>query len=142
MRPAASRRAVAAATPLLAGVLAVGVLTGCAAAPGRTSSAGQTVTATPTPSAIVRVRFDHETRHHEAPLRSVVVPRGATVEMVVGSDVARRVLVPELGRALDVTAGGTVTIRFLALGTLSVRIAEAGAVRGGTVIGRVVPRTL
>lgn len=140
MRPAASRRAARAAVSALAAGLAVAVLAGCAGMPGAGRPAGPTATATAQPSGIVRVRFDHERGRERAAVRSVVVPRGATVELVVGSDVARRVLVPELGRTLDVTAGATVTIRFLALGTLSVRVAEAGAVRGGTVIGRVVPR--
>ncbi|MFP5020919.1 hypothetical protein [Pseudonocardia phyllosphaerae] len=126
------------AVPLLA-VVAAGLLTACDASG---APAGPTTTATRAADDVVRIRFDHRERE---PLRipTVVVPRGATIEMVVGSDVAHRILVPELGRTLDVSAGGTVTIRFLALGTLSVRIGDTpDAVRGGTVIARVVPKIL
>lgn len=86
------------------------------------------------------VRFDATGAVPPPEVPTVVVPRGSTVVLTVGSDRARRVLVPEQGRAVDVTAGGTVTIRFLALGTLSVRVAEPGTERGGTAIGRVEPR--
>lgn len=127
---------------LLAGLLGLGLPAACAV-PGTTPRGGPTAVATAAPGEIVRVRFDHVAGRPAGPVRTVVVPRGATVDLVVGSDVARRIVVPELGRARDVTAGGTVTIRFLALGTLSVRITtDDDAVRDGTVIGRVEPRTL
>lgn len=139
--PADASRGAARIARVLTGVLvAAGVLAGCGTVT-TPQAAGPTTTATPQPSGIVTVRMDHR-EGHDGPVETVIVPRGATVQLVVGSDRAHRVLVPELGRELDVTAGGTVTIRFLALGTLSVRLAEPGAVRGGTVIGRVETRIL
>lgn len=141
MRPDVSRRAARASRVLAGVLLPAAVLAGCGAA-ANGQVAGPVSTATAQPSGIVTVRMDHREADDEAPVGTVIVPRGATVQLVVGSDRARRVLVPELGRELDVSAGGTVTIRFLALGTLSVRLADPGAVRGGTVIGRVEPRIL
>lgn len=125
---------------LLAGLLvATPAITGCGAVAGA-GPAGPTVAATADANGLTPVRFDfHSTAPVEA-VPTVVVPRGTTVVLTVGSDVARRVLVPEQGRAVDVTAGGTVTIRFLALGVLSVRVAEPGADRGETIIGFVEPR--
>lgn len=125
---------------LLAGLL-IGTpsVAGCGAVAGA-DPAGPTLVATADADGLTPVRFDFRSTEAIEAVPTVVVPRGSTVVLTVGSDVARRVLVPEQGRAVDVTAGGTVTIRFLALGTFSVRVAEPGTDRGGTVIGRVEPR--
>ncbi|GAA4964699.1 hypothetical protein WHI96_02580 [Pseudonocardia tropica] len=127
---------------LLAGML---VLSPAAAGCGATGStagaaaAGPTVAASADSHGLTPVRFDHSATRPAPAVPTVRVKRGTTVVLTVGSDVARRVLVPEQGRAVDVSAGGTVTLRFLALGTFTVRVAEPGAVRGGTIIGRVEP---
>ncbi|ALE75299.1 hypothetical protein AD006_03795 [Pseudonocardia sp. EC080610-09] len=125
---------------LFAGLLVVTPPLAACGTAGGAAQAGPTRVATADASGLTPVRFDFSSAAGVEAVGTVVVPRGTTVVLTVGSDVARRVLVPEQGRAVDVTAGGTVTIRFLALGTLSVRVAEPGADRGGTVIGRVVPR--
>lgn len=125
---------------LLAGLLvAILAAAGCGAVAGA-GPAGPTLVATTDANGLTPVRFDFRSTTPVGAVPTVIVPRGTTVVLTVGSDVARRVLVPEQGRAVDVTAGGTVTIRFLALGVLSVRVAEPGADRGGTIIGFVEPR--
>ena len=127
---------------LLAGVLVVTpAAAGCGAMAGA-RQAGPTLVATADADGVTPVRFDFDPAEPVEAVPTVVVPRGTTVVLTVGSDVARRVLVPEQGRAVNVTAGGTVTIRFLALGTFSVRVAAPGTERGGggTVIGTVQPR--
>ncbi|SFN45756.1 hypothetical protein SAMN05216207_1014119 [Pseudonocardia ammonioxydans] len=125
---------------LLAGLLmAVPATAGCGAVAGA-RPVGPTLVAATDANGLTPVRFDFRSTDPVEAVPTVIVARGTTVVLTVGSDVARRVLVPEQGRALDVTAGGTVTLRFLALGTLSVRVAEPGANRGGTVIGHVRPR--
>ncbi|WP_224388796.1 hypothetical protein [Pseudonocardia sp. ICBG1293] len=127
---------------LLAGVLVLSpAAAGCGAAGSTagTVAAGPTVAASADAHGLTPVRFDHSATRPDPAVPTVRVRRGTTVVLTVGSDVARRVLVPEQGRAVDVSAGGTVTLRFLALGTFTVRVAEPGAVRGGTVIGRVEP---
>ncbi|ANY06474.1 hypothetical protein [Pseudonocardia sp. HH130630-07] len=128
-------------TPAVLAVLAaLSVIAGCGAvAPVRPP--GPVTVAQAGADGLTPVRFDVAEPVPPELIPTVVVPRGTTVVLTVGSDLARRVLVPEQGRAVDVTAGGTVTIRFLALGTLTVRVAEPGTDRGGgTVIGRVEPR--
>ncbi|MBC3194189.1 hypothetical protein H7X46_24350 [Pseudonocardia sp. C8] len=127
---------------LAAALVATPAAAGCGAVAGAGPSgpAGPTVTATTDANGLTPVRFDFRSTDPVEAVPTVIVPRGTTVVLTVGSDIARRVLVLEQGRTVDVTAGGTVTIRFLALGTLSVRVAEPGADRGGTVIGIVQPR--
>lgn len=127
---------------LLAGVLVLApAVAGCGAAgtAAGAAAAGPTVVAAADEQGLTPVRFDYVATTPDPAVPTVRVRRGTTVVLTVGSDVARRVLVPEQGRAIDVSAGSTVTLRFLALGTFSVRVAEPGASRGGTVIGRVEP---
>ncbi|MEQ3551010.1 hypothetical protein WIS52_11050 [Pseudonocardia nematodicida] len=125
---------------LLAGLLvATPAVAGCSVVHGDAEAAGPTVVAT-AEAGMTRVDLDHRSGEDPGPVPRVIVPRGSTVVLTVGSDVARRVLIPEQGRAVDVTAGSTVTVRFLALGNASVRVAEPGTDRGGTVIGRIEPR--
>lgn len=127
---------------LLAGMLVLPLAAAGCGAVGPTTgtvAAGPTVTASADSHGLTPVRFDHWEARPVTAVPTVRVRRGTTVVLTVGSDVARRVLVPEQGRAVDVSAGGTVPLRFLALGTFTVRVAEPGAVRGGTIIGRVEP---
>lgn len=123
---------------MLAGMLLA--VTACGVPEAGAGPAGPTTVATAGADGMTPVRFEHRSDEPGRPVPTVIVPRGTTLVLTVGSDVARRVLIPEQGRIVDVTAGGTVTVRFIALGTLSVRVAEPGAERGGTIIGRVQPR--
>ncbi|BBF99226.1 hypothetical protein C8E95_4429 [Pseudonocardia autotrophica] len=123
---------------LLAGMLVTA--TACGVPAAGAGPAGPTIVATAGADGMTPVRFEHRSGEPVEAVPTVIVPRGTTLVLTVGSDVARRVLIPEQGRAVDVTAGGTVTVRFIALGTLSVRVTEPGADDGGTVIGRVQPR--
>ncbi|WP_344023242.1 hypothetical protein [Pseudonocardia kongjuensis] len=126
-----------------AGLMLAGVLvatTACGVPVAGAGPAGPTTVATAGADGMTPVRFDHRSTEPVEAVPTVIVPRGTTVVLTVGSDVARRVLIPEQGRRVDVTAGGTVTVRFIALGTLSVRVTEPGEDRGGTIIGRVQPR--
>ena len=59
------------------------------------------------------------------------VASGSTVELVVGSDVADRVVIGGLDRTLFVTAGATATIRFVAPGPA--RLTVTSSDRGGPI---------
>ena len=60
------------------------------------------------------VRFDHRSGAARRPATVVAVPRGAVVALVVGSDVTERVTLTGLGWSRYVTAGSTVSLRFVA----------------------------
>jgi len=59
-----------------------------------------------------------------------VVPRGGTVELVIGSDTAERIVISGLDQVRYVTAGGTVTLRFVATAPAAVRLGESGTELG------------
>lgn len=112
------RRRVAVLTvPVLA------VLAACGMPPSGTAVA-------PGADGVVHVRLDHRSVDGSRP-PVVLVPRGGTVELVIGSDTAERVVTTGPDQVRYVSAGGTVTVRFVASGTTTVRLGDSG-----TEIGR------
>ena len=93
-------------------LILLAVLAGCATLPAAVPA---TPTITPAASAdgVRTVRFEHRSAAAQPPVTVVAVPRGATVEMVVGSDVTERVALRGYGWSRYVTAGSTVTLRFV-----------------------------
>lgn len=113
----------------LAGLLlALATTGGCAALPAG-ASAPPAVTPAADADGVLHVRFEHRAGvPAAAPV--VPVPLGSTVELVVGSDVAERVLLSGYGeRVRYVTAGGTVTLRYVLdrPGALTVSLGDSGA---------------
>lgn len=110
----------------------LGASQACAALPSGGSPpvpTGPTVAPVAGVDGVIRVRFDHRAGVDDPP-PVVVVPRGGTVELVVGSDTAQRVQVSGLDQFRYVTAGGTVTLRFVASGPMDVRLGDSGTALG------------
>ncbi len=108
----------------------LGASQACAALPsGGSPPAAPTVAPVAGVDGVTRVRFDHRAGVDDPP-PVVVVPRGGTVELVVGSDTAQRVQVSGLDQFRYVTAGGTVTLRFVASGPMDVRLGDSGTALG------------
>lgn len=107
----------------------VGAAPACAALPPGRGPQAPTVAPVASADGVTRVRFDHRSgADHPAPV--VVVPRGGTVELVVGSDTAERVVVSGVDQVRYVTAGGTVTLRFVAAIPADVRLGGSGTELG------------
>jgi len=121
---------------LVVALSAVALLTSaaCAALPSGRDTQAPTVAPAASADGVTRVRFDHRDGATGAP-PVVVVPRGGTVELVIGSDTAERVVVSGVGQVRYVTAGGTVTLRFVASAPAEVRLWDSG-----TELGRVALR--
>lgn len=107
-----SRRGPGARARAGGSLLVLLALTGCASLP---TAAPPTPTITPSTSAdgAQRVRLDHRGGTAQGPAPVAAVARGSTVELVVGSDVAERVTLEGYGWTRYVTAGSTVTLRFV-----------------------------
>lgn len=115
VRPCRDATASARSTGPAAALLAValgGLLAGCGALP---TSAQPAPALAPVAGAdgVLHVRLDHRAGAPAGPAPVVVLPRGSTVELVVGSDVAEQVVLSGYDRTRFVTAGGTVTVRFI-----------------------------
>lgn len=116
---------------LCAFAIVVGAAPACAALPSGAGPQAPTLAPVATADGVTRVRFDHRSGAEQA-APVVVVPRGGTVELVVGSDTAERVVVSGVNQVRYVTAGGTVTLRFVAATPAEVRLGDSG-----TQLGRV-----
>ncbi|RZT83580.1 hypothetical protein EV383_0389 [Pseudonocardia sediminis] len=112
-------------------VLALASLVGCGTLP---PPVPVTPTITPAASAdgVRSVRFDHRPGALQPPATVVAVPRGAVVDLVVGSDVAERVTLQGYGWSRYVTAGSTVSLRFVVdrPGELTVTVGDPGVELG------------
>lgn len=106
-----------------------GTVPACAALPSGGGPQAPTVAPVASADGVTRVRFDHRSGAEQA-APVVVVPRGGTVELVVGSDTAERVVVSGVDQIRYVTAGGTVTLRFVATTPADVRLGDSGAELG------------
>ena len=80
---------------------------------------------------VAHVRLEHRRDAPPGPAPVFGVASGSTVELVVGSDVADRVVIGGLDRTLFVTAGATATIRFVAPGPA--RLTVTSSDRGGPI---------
>ncbi|TCK27140.1 hypothetical protein [Pseudonocardia endophytica] len=107
----------------------LGAAPACAALPSGATPQAPTVAPAASADGVTRVRLDHRSGADQA-APVVMVPRGGTVELVVGSDTAERVVVSGIDQVRYVTAGGTVTMRFVATTPADVRLGESGTELG------------
>lgn len=109
------------------------VVLGASAACGALPSGGALPVPTVAPVAaadgVTHVRLDHRAGADD-PRPVVLVPRGATVELVIGSDTAERIVVSGPDQVRYVSAGGTVTLRFVAAAPATVRLGDSGTELG------------
>ena len=114
---------------LCASAVLLGPATACAALPSGAGQQASGVAPAASADGVTRVRFDHRSGvDQEAAV--VAVPRGGTVELVIGSDTAERVVVSGVDQVRYVTAGGTVTLRFVATTPSEVRLGGSGTELG------------
>lgn len=126
-----SRRCAGAYARAVGAVLLLCALTGCGSLPAAAPTA-RTITPSVSADGAQRVRLDHRGGAAPSPAPVAAVPRGSTVELVVGSDVAERVTLQGYDWTRYVTAGSTVTLRFVVdrPGEVVVTIGDPGTVLG------------
>ncbi|MDN5915510.1 MAG: hypothetical protein L0I76_10460 [Pseudonocardia sp.] len=92
-------------------LILLATLAGCGTLPAAVP-ATPTITPAASVDGVRTVRFEHRSAAPRPPV-TVAVPRGATVELIVGSDVTERVALRGYDWSRYVTAGSTVTLRFV-----------------------------
>lgn len=117
-------------------LILLAALAGCGTLPAAVPAA-PTITPAASADGVRTVRFEHRPGAAQPPVPVVAVPRGGTVELVVGSDVAERVALRGYGWSRYVTAGSTVSLRFVVdrPGDLVVTIGDPGVELGRLRVG-------